>query len=55
MGQTVRADDNAVQQKMSVFYEYAHSISSLAYLILRPILIVAGFAMDNSMVYGEIF
>ncbi|MDR2541411.1 MAG: hypothetical protein LBD11_06765 [Candidatus Peribacteria bacterium] len=42
-------------EKLLEFREKAEVITRLAYFILWPVLVIAGWAMDNSMVYGEIF
>lgn len=40
---------------MGEFSQYGIAASKSLYIILRPLLVVAGFAMDNSMVYGSTF
>jgi len=50
----VYAADPVAQESMTDFaFNILWSILNLLYLITLPILIIAGKAMDNSMIYGE--
>ena len=48
-------DQQKVAEKISERSEYGVVFSKSLYIILRPLLVVAGFAMDNSMIYGSLF
>ncbi|GHV25391.1 hypothetical protein FACS1894176_03760 [Bacteroidia bacterium] len=34
---------------------YAATFNKILYILIRPLLVVAGWAMDNGMIYGEFF
>jgi hypothetical protein len=52
---TQATQQQKTDEKLLEFREKAEVITRLAYFILWPVLVIAGWAMDNSMVYGEIF
>ncbi|MDD3262849.1 MAG: hypothetical protein PHR61_03300 [Candidatus Absconditabacteria bacterium] len=60
MGNIVHAQDTTTQQTSieegrKEFWDFIDLGLKLIYVVLRPMLFLAGIAMDNSMVYGSIF
>jgi len=44
-----------LEKNLTTWNETFTVLSQVFYVVLWPLLFVAGYAMDNSMVYGEVF
>jgi hypothetical protein len=47
--------EEKLKEKVVTRDKYGIMLSKILYIALWPLLVIAGFAMDNSMVYGSIF
>lgn len=54
-GNTQSKAEEKLKENVATRDQYGVMVSKFLYIALWPSLVVAGFAMDNSMVYGNAF